>query len=364
MRPTDMAIALRGVIKRYGDFCALDGVSLDVNPGEFVSLLGPSGSGKSTILGLVVGSVLPDRGAVYIHGKDAAALRPHERNIGMVFQQYSLFPHLTVAENIAYPLKLRKWTEPAIKSRVAAFLDLVGLIREADRYPGEISGGQAQRVAVARALVFDPDVLLMDEPLGALDKRLRGELQEEFRRIQRETGVPTLYVTHDQDEAMFLSDRIIVCNQGRIVADGSPRDLYERPPGAWAAEFLGDANLVPVQRWRQCGDGQAKAETAWGEVVVPHAPGSTPERSAAIVVRPEHLLVAVDEPSTQGYAPARGGVRARVTSSVYLGGRQRIHLHTEEGMLLKAEVSGRRHLPTGGVLSIHWRPEDSWLVNI
>lgn len=230
----------------YNGVAALDDVSFDVREGELVTLLGPSGSGKSTLLGILAGITPLDRGRVLFKGRDVTGVPPHERNIGMVFQRYALFPNKTVAENIAFPLELRKLPADTIREKVSRMLEMVDLTRQAHHFPSEISGGQAQRVAVARALVFDPSLMLLDEPLGALDKALRENLQEEIRRIQKMTGVPTLYVTHDQDEAMNLSDRMVVMRSGRIAASGRPRDIYEEPPSLWVAKFLGDVNVLPL----------------------------------------------------------------------------------------------------------------------
>ena len=237
------ALALLNVRKQYGDVTVLDNLSLTVAPGEFFTLLGPSGSGKTTTLMVWAGFVLPSAGRVVIGGRDVSMVPPYRRNLGMVFQHYALFPHLTVAQNIAFPLEMRRWRRPAIRARVAELLELVRLGGLAERLPRHLSGGQQQRVAVARALAASPPAILMDEPLGALDRKLREELQVELRRVHRATGATVAYVTHDQAEALILSDRVAVMRDGRIEQVEAPATLYEHPATRFVAEFLGDANF-------------------------------------------------------------------------------------------------------------------------
>jgi ABC-type Fe3+/spermidine/putrescine transport system ATPase subunit len=242
------AVALRGLTKRYGEVTAARDVTLDVRAGEFLTLLGPSGSGKTTTLMMVAGFVLPDAGAVEIDGRDVTWLDPNRRGLGMVFQSYLLFPHLTVARNVAFPLEVRRTPRPRIQARVADVLDLVQLRGLEDRYPRQLSGGQQQRVALARALVYEPPVLLMDEPLGALDKKLREQMQLEIKRIQSRLGVTVLYVTHDQTEALTMSDRIAVMRGGRVEQVGAPDELYEGPANRFVADFLGESNFLQGPR--------------------------------------------------------------------------------------------------------------------
>ena len=230
--------------KFYGGFTALDSVSLGIRRGEFLTLLGPSGSGKTTLLMSIAGFVLPDRGDILLDGRSIGHLPPEQRNFGMVFQGYALFPHMTVADNIAFPLKVRKRPAAEIKQKVDAALDLVQLSSRADRYPRQLSGGQQQRVALARAMVFTPHLLLLDEPLSALDKKLRAELQDELKRLHRRVGLTFIYVTHDQDEALSMSDRIVVMRDGRVVQQGSPTELYDRPATTFVADFLGKSNFL------------------------------------------------------------------------------------------------------------------------
>jgi putative spermidine/putrescine transport system ATP-binding protein len=233
--------------KRYGSFVALAPTDLDVSEGEFLTLLGPSGSGKTTLLSLIAGLTHPDEGQVKIGDLDVTYSAPYERDIGMVFQNYALFPHMTIEENIAFPLKMRKVNGAEARRQVGEALEIVRLPQVAKRYPRELSGGQQQRIALARCMVYRPSIILMDEPLGALDKKLREQMQLEIKRIHRELRTTIVYVTHDQEEAMTMSDRICLMNAGRIEQLGSPSDLYFRPRSLFVADFLGESNLLPAQ---------------------------------------------------------------------------------------------------------------------
>jgi putative spermidine/putrescine transport system ATP-binding protein len=236
-------LQISGLCKRYGDFVALAPTELDVAQGEFLTLLGPSGSGKTTLLSLIAGLAQPDEGQIRINGEDVTYGAPYERDIGMVFQNYALFPHMTVAENIAFPLQMRKTDSVATRQKVMEALEMVHLPHVAERYPRELSGGQQQRIALARCMVYRPSIILMDEPLGALDKKLRDHMQLEIKRIHRELGTTIVYVTHDQEEAMTMSDRICLMNAGAIAQLGSPADLYFSPNSEFVADFLGESNL-------------------------------------------------------------------------------------------------------------------------
>ena len=238
------SLKITGLSKRYGDVVALAPTDLEVAQGEFLTLLGPSGSGKTTLLSLIAGLATPDGGQLLIDGKDATYGAPYERDIGMVFQNYALFPHMTVAENIAFPLKMRKVDAASARKRAAEALELVRLPHVAQRFPRELSGGQQQRIALARCLVYRPAIVLMDEPLGALDKKLRDQMQLEIKRIHRELKTTIVYVTHDQEEAMTMSDRICLMNHGKIEQLGTPSELYFRPRTLFVADFLGESNLL------------------------------------------------------------------------------------------------------------------------
>ena len=243
---SDGDIRLEGLVKRYGDVVAVDGIDLHVPPGEFFTMLGPSGCGKTTTLRLIAGFERPDAGAILLDGVDMSRTPPHKRNVNTVFQSYALFPHKSVADNIAFGLRYQKVSKADARRRVDEAMDLVRLQGLGERQPAQLSGGQQQRVALARALVLEPPVLLLDEPLGALDARLRIDLQVELKRIQEQLEVTFIYVTHDQDEALTMSDRVAVMRDGRIEQCAAPQELYEEPETAFVANFLGAANLVPV----------------------------------------------------------------------------------------------------------------------
>lgn len=242
--PSGIAVGFQSVTKRYGKMTAVDRVSLDIRAGEFLTLLGPSGSGKTTLLMMLAGFQDITEGDILVGGASIAATPPEKRNFGMVFQGYALFPHMTVRKNIAYPLEIRRKPQSEIDTRVSEMLDLVQLKGFADRYPHQLSGGQQQRVALARALSFSPRVLLLDEPLGALDRKLRADVQEQLKDIHNRVGTTFIYVTHDQEEALTMSDRIVIMNRGKVVQLGSPVELYERPRTAFAASFLGKSNFI------------------------------------------------------------------------------------------------------------------------
>src|ERR1051326_7194428 len=239
-----VAIALRNLSKRYGSVVALDKLDLEIRAGEFITLLGSSGCGKTTTLMLIAGFERPDAGDVVIDGRSMAGIPPYKRQIGIVFQHYALFPHLNVFENVAFSLRNLRWTQQRVFERVRELLSLVALEDLGERVPAQLSGGQQQRVAIARALAFHPKVLLLDEPLGALDRKLREHMLNELRRLHEILGVTMIYVTHDQDEALAMSDRVALMRDGRLVALGTPRELYEAPGQEFAARFIGDTNIL------------------------------------------------------------------------------------------------------------------------
>ncbi len=280
------ALTLTDIVKSYdGKVRAVDGVSLAIEKGEFVTFLGPSGSGKTTTLMMIAGFERPTSGSITLAGRPIDPVPPHRRNIGMVFQNYALFPNMSVARNVGYPLRMRGVPKAQIRDKVAAMLRIVGLSAFADAEPRNLSGGQQQRVALARALVFDPDVLLLDEPLGALDKNLREQMQIEIRRIHRELGVTTVYVTHDQTEAMTMSDRIAVFNAGRIEQVATPLEIYGRPQTVFVAGFIGDNNIFPATA-------NGGGYTVEGLGIV-RAAGEAPGSGARhISVRPESIRLA------------------------------------------------------------------------
>jgi putative spermidine/putrescine transport system ATP-binding protein/spermidine/putrescine transport system ATP-binding protein len=327
-RGDDIAVRLDGVAKRFGATTALDAVTLQVRRGELMTLLGPSGCGKTTLLNLVAGFLVPDSGEIAIDGRRVTDLPTYRREIGIMFQSYALFPHMSVAANVGYGLRMRRTPKPEIADRVAAALALVKLEGLEDRRPRQLSGGQQQRVALARALVIRPKVLLLDEPFSALDRNLRAAMQVELKDIQRKLGVTTIFVTHDQSEALSLSDRIAVMSEGRIRQLGTPDEIYRAPLDRFVAAFVGDVNVL--QACLEHIDG-ASAVVALGPVRVPvptrTLQGATPGETVELFVRPEGLRVA-----RQGEVVAIHGI---VAAQVYQGGHVDLHVDVAEA------VSGR-----------------------
>jgi putative spermidine/putrescine transport system ATP-binding protein len=359
------AVALRGLVKQYGTTRALDDVSLEVAPGEFVTFLGPSGSGKTTTLKIVAGFTATDAGEVRLDGRDITGVPPYKRDIGMVFQNYALFPHMTAAQNLTFPLQMRKVDPREAAARVSEALELVQLGSFGDRYPSQMSGGQQQRVALARAIVFRPRLLLMDEPLGALDKKLREALQLEIRRISHALGVTVIYVTHDQEEALVISDRIAIYNRGRIEQIGTGEDLYEAPVSYFVADFMGESNIFRGRLRSRPGDGRLEhpaGELAVSAEALGRANLSHGSR-AALVVRPERLEVATTAPPSDG-AP-RNSVRATVTERIYLGSVRKYELRTADGTTLRARLPMSEPtdaLAPGQEVEVRWRVSDGVVV--
>ncbi|MCO6051557.1 ABC transporter ATP-binding protein [Mesorhizobium sp. RP14(2022)] len=317
------AIDLQNVSKAYGSFRALDGVSLHVEPGEFMTLLGPSGSGKTTTLNVVAGFTEVSSGALQVGGRSVVGVPAHKRNIGVVFQHYALFPHMTVGKNVAYPLSLRGVSKAERERRVAQALDMVKMRDFAHRYPSELSGGQQQRVAFARAIVFDPPLLLMDEPLGALDKKLREWLQLEIKRIHRELGTTFVYVTHDQEEALVLSDRIAVFNKGRIEQVGTGRELYDEPKTLFVGRFIGDSTVL---RGQARSDGTSTALDVAGQTV------TVPRRldgsdTPVVLLRPEKL--AIRRPGQM--ADTHNRLSGTIAEAIYLGSGSKYEVRLRDG---------------------------------
>jgi putative spermidine/putrescine transport system ATP-binding protein/putrescine transport system ATP-binding protein len=336
------ALDLQHVVKAFGSVAAVDDVTFTVEPGEIVALLGPSGCGKTTTLRLIAGFETPDAGRIYIGGQDVARRRPYERNIGLVFQDYALFPHMSVAENIAFGMKHRGVARGEIPDRIAAALALVKLSGLERRRPSQLSGGQQQRVALARALVTDPDVMLLDEPLSNLDAKLRQQLRVELREILSGTGSTTIIVTHDQEEAMALADRIVLMNAGRIEQIGAPDDLYARPESYFAADFIGGANWLggtlqaPV-------NGLARVDTSLGIVGALEPPAATPAGSpVAVCIRPERLAVLRDGDDPSGYDTV---LAAEIDLVEHLGADRRIWLRLESGARFHADVKNLGDAP-------------------
>ena len=321
-RRTEPLIRIEGVAKAFGAAVAVDGVSLEIGRGEFFCLLGPSGCGKSTLLRLLAGFEEPDRGRILLDGRDLAGVPPHRRPLNMMFQSYALFPHLTVAGNVAYGLKQERLPRREIALRVEEMLRLVQLDGLGARYPAQISGGQRQRAALARALAKRPRVLLLDEPLGALDRRLREETQGELKALQAELGTTFVMVTHDQAEAMALADRIAVMREGRILQSGPPREIYERPASRFVAAFLGDINLFEGEVV-SCEGGLCRVATRSAEeplaVAVDPARALTPGDAVAVAVRPENLLLR-DAPDALADGVPANRLSCMLHDATYQGG--------------------------------------------
>lgn len=320
-------LVLDAVAKRYGGLQALAPTSFAIKKGEFLTLLGPSGSGKSTLLKLIAGFETPSSGAIWLRSRDISALSPAERQLGMVFQSYSLFPHLTVAKNIEYGLRRRNWSAERRRARVTEMLAIVKLEHRANALPSELSGGQQQRVAVARSLAYDPDVLLMDEPLGALDRTLRLEMESEIKRIHEQLGTTFIYVTHDQQEAMHLSTRIAIMSDAKVVALGRPDDLFRNPPNVFTAEFFSDATMVAAdvdheKRFRfRAGNG------SWP------APAGTKPGQYAFGIRPRAARLGIIEGTPT--------VRGTVSSSMLFGDEMRLLIDSDVASGLRVVIPSR-----------------------
>ncbi len=331
-------LRIRNLTKRFGDLAALRNFDLDVQGGEFISLLGPSGCGKTTALNCLAGLLEPDDGEIELDGASVARTPPERRRFGMVFQNYALFPHLTVGRNVAFGLEMQRAPKAQIGERVDRVLGLVRLLDQRDKYPAQLSGGQQQRIAIARAIVTEPRLMLMDEPLSNLDAKLRIEMRTEIRRIHRALGLTTIYVTHDQEEALSLSDRVVLMQQGLIRQVGTPREVYIEPASAYAASFLGARNLLPVRVVAATGEGQEiQIETESGVPLAGAARSAFALGDAAIAaIRPEHVVL---------LAEGRGGdntIPGRVETVEFVGN--------------SIEVSVRSRL-TGEVIA---RTEDLW----
>lgn len=362
-KKTQTALALRDLSKHYGQVVAAEQVSLDVHGGEFVTLLGPSGSGKTTTLQMIAGFEKPTSGKVFING-EAVTQPPHKRNIGMVFQNYALFPHMTAARNIEYPLKVRKVGKQERRRRVHEALDMVDLADRGTRYPKQLSGGQQQRIALARALVFRPKIVLLDEPLGALDKKLREHLQLEIKRIQHETGITMIYVTHDQEEALVMSDRIAVFKDGRIRQVGTAEEIYERPSSLFVANFIGESNTFEGTFEEDAG--RRIVTDGRGKLTVPSEYPSSIRvgEPAALVVRPERLRIDVPE---AGPVAGENRIEATVEEIIYLGNERRYVLRTAAGhsVISRHQVGATRREPRSGeAVNLYWRIEDSVLLPV
>lgn len=343
-------LKVRGIEYSYGTSQVLRGVDLDIRPAEFMTLLGSSGSGKSTLLMAIAGLIEPKHGEIVVNGKPVTGLPPERRDMGFVFQNYALFPHLTVQGNVAFPLEMRSEDKHLIRERVGEALEMVGLGGLARRYPSELSGGQQQRVALARAITFRPRVLLLDEPLGALDRQLRQQLGLDLRRVQREVGITTVYVTHDQEEAFALSNRIAVMREGQILQVDTPEAIYRRPADLFVARFLGDLNVLPGTI--ESHDGTTAAVAIGASRIVVNSEASLGTGTAVTVgLRPEELRVGT--PQTPGLA----SFRARISSTIFGGSWIRYGLLLPGGQCMHAVNSSTHEvIPEGSEVEVSYSP--------
>jgi spermidine/putrescine transport system ATP-binding protein len=362
---SEPSVRLEGVTKRFGDFTAVREMDLDIPSGEFFTMLGPSGCGKTTTLRMVAGFEEPTEGRVLLDGDDVTGLPPFRRPTNTVFQSYALFPHRSVEQNVAFGLQRQKVDKGEIRRRVGEELERVGLAAEAKRKPSQLSGGQQQRVALARALVNRPAVLLLDEPLGALDLKLRKQLQVELKRIQREVGITFIYVTHDQEEALTMSDRIAVMNRGVVEQVSDPETVYERPATTFVAGFIGVSNLMPGEVISANGAGAQLRLDAGPTVRTPDAAGASNGERAHAVVRPEKLVLTPAGDSAPGDRPS---VEGQVESSLYLGTATQMVVRLGDGtrmtvLVPNADAEARRDLPAAGDgARLSWSDENIHIV--
>jgi spermidine/putrescine ABC transporter ATP-binding subunit len=348
-------VAIDGLVRHFGAVRAVDGVSLAAQSGEFLALLGPSGSGKSTILMCIAGFEIPDAGRITVGGRDVTQVPAQKRGLGMVFQKYTLFPHMSVLENIAFPLKMRGVGRTEREARAREALTTVRLTEYGARMPAQLSGGQQQRIALARAIVYRPPLLLMDEPLSALDKALREEMQLEIKHLQRELGVTVVFVTHDQTEALTMADRVAVLDQGKLCQVGAPRELYETPADPFVARFIGETNMIPGRVTAAAADGERISVRIAGDVSVEAtAIGALPRDSNVVIaVRPERLSV-----TAAGQAP----MTCKVREAIYAGIATTYIVEASDGTLLRVRSATGAHgfdLPADGTVSVGWSGADA-----
>jgi spermidine/putrescine transport system ATP-binding protein len=352
----NVAISLEGIGKRFGGVDAVHDVTLAIGDGEFFSLLGPSGCGKTTTLRMIAGFVSPDAGRILLHGEDTTLVPPNRRPVNMVFQQYALFPHMTIYDNVAFGLKMKHVPRSEHPARIKEMLEVVALGGLEKRRTRQLSGGQQQRVALARALVNRPAALLLDEPLGALDVKLRKQMQLELKRIQSELGTTFVYVTHDQEEALAMSDRIAVMNAGRVEQVGSPREIYERPVTPFVADFIGSLNALELTVGELVGGFAVVRLGEHERVVVPVGPDARVGDAVRVAVRPERVRIGTPEA-----LPANGGSRLEgaIAEVVYLGMYTQFHVETRAGRIVSHRLADESlaGLAPGTGVAVSWEPE-------
>ena len=357
MEGEGMAIVLDAVSKQFGDHAAVHQVSLSIRDGEFFSLLGPSGCGKTTSLRMIAGFVEPDAGRILLQGRDVTAVPPNKRPVNMVFQQYALFPHMSIYDNVAFGLNVKRVPRAEQRPRIEELLRVVSLEGYEKRRPRQLSGGQQQRVALARALVNRPAALLLDEPLGALDVKLRRQMQLELKRIQHELGTTFVYVTHDQEEALAMSDRIAVMNTGRVEQIGTPREVYEEPATPFVADFIGSLNAIEMTVDEVVGGYGIARLGERDRVIVPVEAGTTAGSELRVAVRPEHIrLAGGDENGSR-----LGGTVADI---VYLGMYTQLHVDTAAGRIVSHRLADRsvEELGSGSQVELGWDADDSYVL--
>lgn len=352
------AVELRGVTKRFGSFTAVETVSLAVEEGEFFSLLGPSGCGKTTNLRMIAGFELPSEGEIYLHGAAVGQLPAFKRNVNTVFQNYALFPHLTVEQNVAFGLEMKQVAKAEISQRVKDALEMVRLPNVGGRKPNQLSGGQRQRVALARALINRPEVLLLDEPLGALDLKLRKAMQLELKEIQRQLGITFIFVTHDQEEALVMSDRIGVMSAGKLLQVGTPKEIYEQPTTRFVADFIGDTNFLPCEV-KAVSAGIATVMVAGQLTMQAAGSATTVGEKATLAIRPEKIHLHTLDDRVEGEAVFQG----KIIEAVFVGTDTVFRVEVAPGAAVEVRhqntnITGEQFVD-GQEVAVSWRPESA-----
>lgn len=350
------ALNIQNLCKSFGSVEVLRDFNLDIKQGEFVSLLGPSGCGKTTTLRCVAGFEYPNEGSIEFGEKEMTYVAPEKRDVGMVFQSYALFPHLTVRENLAFGLEMRNVSKDEMRERIDAVLQMVQLTGMDTRFPRELSGGQQQRVALARALVIEPSVLLLDEPLANLDASLRDDMRFFIRDLQQRVGITSIYVTHDQSEAIVMSDRIVVMFDGQIAQVGAPREIHDKPANRRVAEFVGRSNFIGGRIVGASKDGIQKIETPYGVFSATSASGQAKGSKATLMIRPENIDLGRPKPGANK-------LKAKVSKAVYLGNAVNLTLHLPDGEIMLVDASSDSDIKTGDALTISFAPSNAWLLS-